>query len=66
LEGRHQRVGDAAAAWDRSSSTAIANWLLAIHQRMEDAGLPLKDAVELQSKARLWSPFTAPGSNTIW
>ncbi len=37
--------------WDRSSSTKIANWLNAIHQRMEDAGLPLKDAVELQSKA---------------
>jgi integrase len=38
-------------AWDRSSSTSIANWLNAIHQRMEDAGLPLRDAVELQSKA---------------
>jgi integrase len=38
-------------AWDRSSSTTIANWLNAIHQRMEDAGIPLKDAVDLQSKA---------------
>jgi hypothetical protein len=38
-------------AWDCSSSATIAYWLNAIHQRMEDAGLPLKDAVELQSKS---------------
>lgn len=38
-------------AWERSSSTAVVNWISAIHQRMETAGLSLKAAAELQATA---------------
>lgn len=47
--------------WQRHASTAVLSWIQAIHERMEAAGLSLRDATDLQTKAaETSSPASGP------
>ncbi len=50
--------------WQRNASTAVLTWIQAIHERMEEAGLSLRDAADLHAVAAgLSTP--SPGNSSL-